>query len=295
MKATEMIVKPALSRSWALMKAISVEPLIVLFFVPSSMFVLLSKDVYLTKTCEVQFEHSQEECANRTKALEKEAQHYYMNLMMYHQIICHALNAIVIIFVGAWSDRRRRRIPCMLAPLVGMSFMGLLQVVNLYWWRSFPVDLAVVLDGVILGVSGNWPLFYVGVFSYIGDHVSKSNQTNSVSIVNNLSILSCFLGLWFCHEIKSSIGLYGVCGLAAIGGVLGLVYGYAALREVSREEEEEEVRVSSCGRSVVNFFSLRHVVDTFKVTFKKTLDNRRLKMAIMIGIVLTINARLHGE
>ncbi len=50
--------------------------------------------------------------------------------------------AILILFLGAWTDRKGRRKPCMLMPIVGEFLSSIGLIVCTYFFHELPMEAA---------------------------------------------------------------------------------------------------------------------------------------------------------
>lgn len=55
-----------------------------------------------------------------------------------------SLPAVLILFVGSWSDRHGRRKPCMLLPIVGELLTSIGLLVCTYFYYELPIEAATV-------------------------------------------------------------------------------------------------------------------------------------------------------
>lgn len=64
-----------------------------------------------------------------------------------------AVPLFIILFVGSWSDRHRRRKPCILLPLVGeiITAFGLLFCV---YFEKTPIELAIFVEVFFSSITG---------------------------------------------------------------------------------------------------------------------------------------------
>lgn len=58
-----------------------------------------------------------------------------------------SLPAVLILFVGSWSDRHGRRKPCMLLPIVGELLTSIGLLVCTYFYYELPIEAATVGAG----------------------------------------------------------------------------------------------------------------------------------------------------
>ena len=64
--------------------------------------------------------------------------------------------------------------------------------------------------------------------------------------------------------------------------------------EVSIVDEKEKLK-SSEKSLIADFFDKEHVVETFRVAFKKGENQRRLRVSMLLIVVMVVIGPLHGE
>lgn len=98
-------------------------------------------------------------------------------------ILQSALPCLLILFWGSWSDRHRRRKPCMLIPIVG-EFITAIGLILCTYFDRLPMEVAGVTEALFPGLTGGWFTMLMGVFSYIGDVTTEEERTLRVGVVN---------------------------------------------------------------------------------------------------------------
>jgi PCFT/HCP family folate transporter-like MFS transporter 1/3 len=94
------------------------------------------------------------------------------------------------------------------------------------------------------------------------------------------------------------LGFYGVYIIATILYIFAFVYGMVFIKETKPEisiESKEPPRDTSCVDFLKDFFSLSHIKEAVRVTFKEGQYNRRLRIIALMVVVIVVMGPLHGE
>lgn len=110
---------------------VTVEPMLACYIMPSVLASLATQNLNLEKACRVNLGYSEEVCdrlsarnvtssvGDLTAHAEHDVQQLVAKMAVWKTIVQSALPCFLILFLGSWSDRWRRRKPCMLLPIIG--------------------------------------------------------------------------------------------------------------------------------------------------------------------------------
>jgi PCFT/HCP family folate transporter-like MFS transporter 1/3 len=94
------------------------------------------------------------------------------------------------------------------------------------------------------------------------------------------------------------LGFYGVYIIATVLYIFAFVYGMIFIKEnkteTSVERKKEPSRDTSCVDFLKDFFSLSHIKEAIRVTFKEGQHNRRLRIISLMVVVIVVMGPLHG-
>lgn len=82
--------------------------------------------------------------------------------------------------------------------------------------------------------------------------------------------------------------------MSAILNICGILYGTFFINEVQRPENKELMKMAKKD-IIFDFFDKKHVADTFRVTFKKGANKRRLRIILSMWVMMIIMGPVHGE
>lgn len=99
----------------------------------------------------------------------------------------------------------------------------------------------------------------------------------------------------FFSYTSRQIGFYGIFSISASFYVIALIYGIFFVEE-SKKKVDEKLMLKSAEKSLLaDFFDKEHVVETFRVAFKKGENQRRLRVSMLIIVVMVVIGPMHGK
>lgn len=178
-------------------------------------------------------------------------------------------------------------------PIIG-EFLGAVGLILCTYFEEVPMEVAGFTEALFPGLTGGWFTMFMGVFSYIADITTEEERTLRIGILNVCFSLGVPIGMAFSGILLKQIGFYGVFSISASLYLFSFLYGVFILKEPINKTKEE---LEKCTKSniIADFFDKKHVVDTFKVAFKKGQNKRRLKVIMLMIVVMVVIGPLHGE
>lgn len=280
---------------------ITVEPILVFYLMPNIMASLAMQNLNLEKACRVNYKLDEAICdalstRNRSgynETDEQVVQKLVATINAYKNVIQSILPSVLLIFLGAWSDKHKRRKPCILMPLMGEIVTILAFLCSAYFFYQLPVEFNCFFEAVPPAVTGGWFAMSMGVFSYISGISSVDTRTLRIGAVNMFSTVSGTVGIATSGVLYKKGGAYGVFGLALCMYIISLCYAYFRVKEESNFEVNMDVKRNDKGW-FRQFFDIKNVKDTFAVAFKKGKRNRKARICSIMVLVMVIVGPLHG-
>ncbi|XP_025424132.1 solute carrier family 46 member 3-like isoform X2 [Sipha flava] len=274
-----------MSKAKFMLKHCTVEPMLGCYIVSSVLASLATQNLNLQKACRVNLRLDNTTCSalesrsmeNYTKEDEVIVQELVADMIIWKTIVQSSIPSVLIIFIGSWSDRNHKRKPCMLIPIIGEFLTSIGLLLCTYYFYELPMEVAGLVESVPPAMTGGWMTMFMAVFSYVGDVTTVKMRTLRIGIVN----VFCSVGV--------PIG-------TALSGVLFRELGfYENKTETSVERKKEPSRDTSCVDFLKDFFSLSHIKEAIRVTFKEGQHNRRLRIISLMVVVIVVMGPLHGE
>lgn len=279
---------------------ITVEPMLACYIIPSVLASLTTQNLNLEKACRVNLGYTQEVCdaltARRTQNYtveERHVQQLVASMGVWKNALQSGLPALLIMFVGSWSDRWGKRKPCMLIPIVGELLTVLGLIICTYFYYELPMEVAGFVEGFFPAITGGWFTMFMGVFSYIADVTTTEVRTLRIGIVNVFCSLGIPIGLALSGVLYKQIGFYGVFSISAVMYIMALYYGYKQIKEPKKVDAP--TLPNQPFAFLKDFFDFRHLFDTFKVSFRKGENNRRMKVILLMLVVMVVIGPMHGK
>ncbi|XP_049865719.1 proton-coupled folate transporter-like [Pectinophora gossypiella] len=275
---------------------ITVEPLLAGFIIPSVLSMFAMVNLNLDKACRVNLGYSDEICdalikrtGNYTEE-EKEVQKLISSTDIWRGVLKTLLPCIIIMFLGAWSDRTGKRKLCILLPILGELLTSINNLINVYFFYEIPVEVTVFMETIFGAATGGWVTIFLGVFSYISDITSEETRTFRVGLVNFCMTVGVPIGIGMSGILLKRMGYYGMFTMTAILFFLVLMYGCFCLKEpdqLLRERGKPPIERPDSNKKV-SFFNISHVVETVSVAFRKRANKRRVKVLLTLFTVFIL-------
>ncbi|XP_022129323.2 proton-coupled folate transporter [Pieris rapae] len=279
---------------------ITVEPIMACYIMPSVLASIATQNLNLEKACLVNLNYSTEICealkARKTENYEyyeKEVQTLIASIQAWKNIIQTAFPVLIILFVGAWSDKTGKRKACILMPIFGEFLTCIGFIINTYFFYELPAEVAALTESIFPALTGGWYTNFIGVFSYICDITTVEERTYRVGIVNLCMSLGYPIGSALSGILLKEIGYYGIFSISGSLYVFSLLYGIFYLEDPKPKKVDK--KYSGVVGFIVEFFDFGLVTETFKVAFKKGTGNRRLHVCLLLFVVFVVFGPLQGE
>ncbi|XP_072940659.1 proton-coupled folate transporter-like [Epargyreus clarus] len=276
---------------------ITVEPIFAGLVIPSMLSRLAIQNLNLDKSCRVKLDFGDEICdalIQRTgnyTYYETEVQKVISNIESWKSIVQTTLPTLLVIIMGAWSDRTGNRKVCVLLPIFGEFMVCISNILSTVFFNEVSVEVTMFLEAFFPAITGGWVMVYLGVFSYISDITDEESRTFRVGLVNLCLTAGIPIGTALSGILLKLLGYYGVFAISGSIYFITFTYGLLCLKNktkpgVSDTEKSEPVKIVH----LVSF-----VKDTAMVAFKKREGNLRKKIILVLVIVAIIYGPNHGE
>lgn len=286
---------------------ITVEPMVACYIMPSVLASLATQNLNLEKACRVNLGYSNELCsslaARNTSGYEKEetsVQQLVAGMQTWKLALQSGLPTLLILFLGAWSDRTGLRKPCMLLPIIGEFLTSVSLIACTYWFYELPMEAAGISEALWPALTGGWFTMFMAIFSYIGDITTVESRTLRIGAVNVFLSLGVPIGMALSGILYIKIGFYGVFTISTICYILSFFYGLFVIKEAPQkphniiELQKKHDKHMNVFQKVQDFFAFRHIEETFRVAFKKGDNNRQKRVAVLMVIVMVIVGPMYG-
>lgn len=276
---------------------VTVEPALWLYVVSMTMALLATQNLILEKACRVNLGFNETVCdalsvrdtANFT-AEEEQVQQLATRVVGARSLMQSALPALLILFVGSWSDRRGRRKPCMLVPIMGEIINAAGHLVCTYFYLELPVEADLFCEAVFPSVTGGWYILFMAAYTYIADITSEEDRTFRIGFVNMCAFSGVPIGVALSGVLFELIGFYGVFSLSLLMNAASFVAVIFLVKETPKKENVPEGFIGF----MRDFFDVRCILDTVGVAFRRGRE-RCVRVLLLMGIVWLHIGAFAGE
>ncbi|KAK5641306.1 hypothetical protein RI129_009853 [Pyrocoelia pectoralis] len=270
-------------------KLITVEPSMVLYMMAFMTTSIVEQAFFVEKACRVNHNYNKSICDNIADPINahanKEVQVTVSDFHQWNDIAGHAGQIILALFMGAWSDKRGRKIPLLLG-LIGKCYYSVMIIVNSLQY-TWPVEYIIYTATLPMTVTGADVAIFAASFSYISDVSSPSSRTLRVTILEVCYLATMPTGIALGKFLFSDVtgGSYTTMFIIN-ASLLGAAIIYTALRLDTRTNDKQKP-ISEAKNVITDFFDYKHVVDTFKTIFKRRTFARRSYLLLLILAMAT--------
>ncbi|GLV39720.1 uncharacterized protein CBL_08214 [Carabus blaptoides fortunei] len=273
---------------------LTVEPFLCCYVMPTLIAVLAVANLKHQMACRVNLQFGDTICSdllspNNTE-YEKQVEVMALSMLPWTTPLSSSIPAVMVLFLGSYSDRHRKRKPFLLMPLLGelMSTTGfILCALNLSTWR---MEISGVAENLFPALTGGLTVMMMSVYSYIADVTTVENRTFRFGLVHILAASISSIGFAVSGILFQSIGFYGVFTISLIVHVTGLLYCVFYIKE-PRTAPADLPKKNVC----FDIFDPRHVIDTIVVVFKKRSGSERTRIILLMLTFVVILGPNYGE
>lgn len=221
--------------------SISVEPIMAGLVIPSMLARLAIVNLNLDKACRVKLDLGDEICDALIKRKgnithEGEVQAIISGIESWKSIIQTAIPTLLVIFMGAWSDRTGNRKICILLPILGEFMVCLTNMISTYFFYDISVEVTMFLEAIFPAITGGWVMVYLGVFSYISDITDEESRTFRVGLVNLCMTAGVPLGTALSGILLKLWGYYGIFLMSGSIYIATFLYGLIYLKSNTKPQ-----------------------------------------------------------
>ncbi|XP_072942841.1 proton-coupled folate transporter-like [Epargyreus clarus] len=278
----------------------TVEPFLLCYVLPSVISALTVQKLNLEKACITDLGHPRNICEKIiigdydendtvTSNASQLAQVLVADMTAWTQPIQSGIPAIVILFVGAWSDRTGNRKALMFIPVLGelLSAIGMMLTVYFFEW---PLWVTGVMQSIPTALSGGLSVALMGSYSYIADVSTVESRTFRIGILGVIVTLGVPIGSALSGILTELLGFYGIFGLDIVFYGFGLIYIYFRIKDV---KENPSTKETFCEK-FVEFFHPMNAWETFSLVILSR-GRQLLQIILILWAHIVIMGPVFGE
>lgn len=264
----------------------TVEPFLLCYVIPIALSGLAVQKLNIEKACRSDLMLSEEICNKAVSGLiddndtitnqaQLDATKLVADMTAWQSPLQSSIPAIVILNVGAWSDKTGNRKALMLIPVIGeiISSFGLLLAT--YFFLEWPLWATALIEALPSSLTGGYSIALMGSYSLIADSTSVESRTFRIGLVGIIVTLGVPFGTSISGYLTEAVGYYGIFGIDLALYVIAFIYTFYRIENVRTVKLE-----GTFMENVLNFFHPKNVWDTISLVFMTR--GRQLKQIILV-------------
>lgn len=281
----------------------TVEPCLFMYMMCTSLSSLAVQNMHLEKSCRVNFDYGDEICDRirdlNTTGLEhelNEVQSLVAKVIAWKFPLQTAIPAVMVLFVGAWSDKYKKRKICILFPFTGEIITNIGLLFATYYFKELSLTATALIEALPAAFTGSYIIIFMGMYSFMADRTTTENRTFRLGIVTIFVSFGTPAGSALSGILLRAIGYYGVFSLLIFFHASSFLYGLFRLEDIQFEEEkscrreEEQNKFKKISRDVLGL-----VGNTVLVAVKPRASNLRLQIFLVMFLYLLMVGPLYGK
>nr|XP_053602308.1 solute carrier family 46 member 3-like isoform X2 [Plodia interpunctella] len=281
---------------------VTVEPSVTLFIIPVMISSLVSQNLALEKACRVNLQFPEEICnllknqsLQSQNQYEKETQRLVSSAIGVKTYMTATIPCVLALFAGSYSDKVGHRKVFISLPMFGQILSCINSITNVFFYTVTNLQTFLYVDAAIEAVTGGTCMFSTIIFAFICAITTDKSRTFRMGMVSFALTVGFPLGMAMSGILLRHIGYYGCYGLAAGIHVINLTYTIFVLKDPPTSAEQKEHDGKGVCHFFRTFFDFSNIKNTMHVIVKKTPDNRRLRLCILLLVVTILFGPMYGE
>ncbi|XP_055381794.1 proton-coupled folate transporter [Condylostylus longicornis] len=310
-----------------LRKYFVIEPLLVLWLLPSCFFLIAIPNLALEKACRVNLGYNKLICDNvleksedidcdvfEESSYDKIIENVFNitnNSTDFNYVVCKAeletqkavtfingvrgpvssvFQVIVILYAGNLSDRLGKRKPLMLLPLIGEFLSALALLISSIYFDEIPMEFGAFLEKLLPGLLGGPTLMIMGVYSYLIATTKEEDRVFRLGIFGMCLTIITIVGSPFSGTLYTQLGYVNVFILGAVLLACGILYLFLFVKEVEQTEAKDVKKEKfSCKEGLLVAY------DSSKVLIKKRENDGRKYLILLTICYFLLIGPANGE
>ncbi|XP_046970551.1 proton-coupled folate transporter-like [Vanessa cardui] len=276
----------------------TVEPFLFCYILPNIISSIAVQKLNMEKACRVDLNYSEYICSqaisgdfsdNITEIALGEAQTLVADMTSWKQPLQSGIPALLILFVGAWSDKTGNRKYLMLIPMFGELVSAVGLILTTYFFLEWPLWITGLIEALPSAFSGGLSIALMGSYSYIADVTTVETRTFRMGCVAVIVTLGIPLGSSISGVLLELVGFYGIFGIGALLYTFGFLHTYFRIHDVNRVKIEGTFR-----QKLYDFFNPKNAWDTLSLLFL-TPKKELIQIWLVVWAHIVVIGPVFGE
>lgn len=281
----------------------TVEPCLFIYMMCTAISSLAVQNMHLEKACRVNLEYGDDICdriaRRNTTGLDdevKNVQSLVAHVVAWKFPLQTAIPAVMVLFVGAWSDKYKKRKICILFPFIGEIICNIGLLFATYFFKELSLTATALIEALPAACTGSYIIIFMGMYSFMADRTSIESRTFRLGLVTICVTAGTPSGTALSGILLRVLGYYGVFSLLLGLYTLSFMYGVLRLEDVV---SPDEIKTSITpgqerrGQGLKDVFEL--VGNTVLVVLRPRAFGGRTQIICVIVLYLLMVGPLYGE
>ncbi|XP_017786230.1 PREDICTED: proton-coupled folate transporter [Nicrophorus vespilloides] len=263
-------------------RLISVEPTMMLYMMAFMLTSVVEQALFVDKACRSNHNFTAEICDN-LNAYEDQKKIVQVTVSEFHQwndIAGHVVPIFLALFMGAWSDKRGRKIPLLLGLIGKFIYSGMVVVNTLK--PDWNVEYIIYTATIPMAFTGADVAIFAAAFSYLSDVSSSDSRTLRVTILEVCYLATMPTGIALGSYLFTQVTNRSYTIMFSINAsllLLSILYTSIFLKWRTNDRQRP---LSEASNVITDFFDWNHVIETFRTLLKKRPENKRSYLILLI-------------
>ncbi|CAH4030464.1 unnamed protein product [Pieris brassicae] len=282
-----------------ILREATVEPCLFTYMLCTALSSLAVQNMHLEKSCRVNFNYSTDICDRirdrNTTGLENElnnVQSLVAKVVAWKFPLQTAIPAVMVLFIGAWSDKTKKRKICILFPFTGEIIANIGLLLATYYFYELSLTATALIEALPAAFTGSYIIIFMGMYSFMADRTSVKDRTFRLGVVTICVSFGTPAGTAISGIALRALGYYGVFSLLLVLHICSLIYGLFKLEDVLPKEDRTS-NGNKFDTKVFEVFGL--VANTVMVILQPRLFGLRKQIFCVIILYLLMVGPLYGD
>lgn len=227
-----------------LFRETTVEPCLFAYMLCTALSSLAVQNMHLEKSCRVNFKFGDVICDRirdrNTTGLETElnqVQSLVAKVVAWKFPLQTSIPAVMVLFIGAWSDKTKKRKICILLPFLGEIVANIGLIFATFYFHELSLTATALIEALPAAFSGSYIIIFMGMYSFMADRTTVENRTFRLGLVTICVSLGTPTGTALSGILLRALGYYGVFSVLIFLYTISFVYGVVRLEDVLVRDE----------------------------------------------------------
>ncbi|XP_065202521.1 lysosomal proton-coupled steroid conjugate and bile acid symporter SLC46A3-like [Planococcus citri] len=274
-----------LLKKYNVIKNITVEPALLFYFLTCALMDVLDTNLYLQKAC--RFNTTSEPNLDTPCDDEKQGILFVSSVNGSYRFWEYMVMLALVTLSLSWSDvAGKQRKVLIIWPIIGLVVQSINGSLQSYFWTWSPL-MGALVEMASQAFSGGFLMVFFAAQLYICDITSPVDRTMRTGILLSVTNICHPIGTGVAGFLIRGIGFFYSFSLCVLMSVISLVCAVLFIDDISVPVENKV--------SILGVFNFTRIVDSFRITFKKSLGKKRIVVLFLVLVHIVVLFSNEGE